>query len=732
MSSISRNAYLVITTGLLALSILPWYGLPQSFWSGDWLGNVQDPQSAPALFQILLHGRHWLAVIYLALAVPLPALLVRRDISAGLLICAAAGGLFLFFLQGFSIGLHGWTSDVPASVFGPVGPQPGMGVGAFLTCTSLLLLLALGLARAGAMRGDIFLVSAVTVIVASILIFVFYPVANVLLAAAVDRGGQYSPYALAARILSEDIWSLGCLWGSRCGVAWNSLLLAATVGVTTALLGLAFALLHRRTGFRAKAVLRVLAVLPIITPPFVIGLGIILLFGRTGIVTAAMSDWLGIPPSRWIYGFFGLVIVQTLAFAPIGYLVLIGVVEGISPSMEEAASTLRAGRARVFRTVTFPLLKPGLANAFLIGFVESLADFGNPLVLGGNFDVLSTDIFFAIVGSQNDPGRAAALAIVLLALTLSAFILQRRWLGSRSYTTIAGKGDSGRPAPLPQTVKFFIYAAALPWLVFTAIVYAIILAGGFLNSLGIDNSFTFKHYVTAFGIEWTDHGILWTGRAWPSFWTTLQLAALAAPPTAAIGLLTAYLLDRQKFIGQTTFEFITMLSFAIPGTVIGVSYIFAFNVPPIELTGTGLILIICFVFRNLPVSIRAGMASLEQIDKSLDECSLTLRHGSFATIRRVILPLVRPAIVASLVYSFVRAITSVSAVIFLVSAKYNLATAYIVGRVEISDFGLAIAYSSVLVVLMMLVIGGIQLAVGEQRRPITIEAGVVPKREQFA
>jgi iron(III) transport system permease protein len=195
--------------------------------------------------------------------------------------------------------------------------------------------------------------------------------------------------------------------------------------------------------------------------------------------------------------------------------------------------------------------------------------------------------------------------------------------------------------------------------------------------------------------------------------------------------LTAYLLNRQRFAGQGAFEFITMLSFAIPGTVIGVSYIIAFNVPPIELTGTGLILIICFVFRNMPVAIRAGLASMSQIDKSLDECSLMLRHGTFATVRRVILPLLRPAIIAALVYSFVRAITSVSAVIFLVSAQYNLATSYIVGRVEVSDFGLAIAYSSVLIVMMTLAIGVIQLGVGQTR--LTRRATeIAPLRQEAA
>jgi iron(III) transport system permease protein len=158
-----------------------------------------------------------------------------------------------------------------------------------------------------------------------------------------------------------------------------------------------------------------------------------------------------------------------------------------------------------------------------------------------------------------------------------------------------------------------------------------------------------------------------------------------------------------------------MLSFAIPGTVIGVSYILAFNVPPIELTGTGVILVICFIFRNMPVGVRAGIASMAQLDKSLDEASLTLGASSFTTVRRVILPLLRPAIVAALAYSFVRAMTAISAVIFLVSANYNMATAYIIGRVENGDYGLAIAYSSVLILVMLLAITLVQLSIGEVR-----------------
>ena len=158
--------------------------------------------------------------------------------------------------------------------------------------------------------------------------------------------------------------------------------------------------------------LNLLALLPIITPPFVVGLGLILLFGRAGLVNQGLEWAFGIEPTRWFYGLPGLWLAQLFAFTPIAFLILRGVVQGISPALEEAAQTLRASRWTTFRTVTWPLLRPGLANAFLLGFVESMADFGNPLMLGGSFNVLSTDIFFAVVGAAQDQGRAAVLGVV--------------------------------------------------------------------------------------------------------------------------------------------------------------------------------------------------------------------------------------------------------------------------------------------------------------------------------
>jgi iron(III) transport system permease protein len=343
-----------------------------------------------------------------------------------------------------------------------------------------------------------------------------------------------------------------------------------------------------------------------------------------------------------------------------------------------------------------------------------MADFGNPLVLGGSNGVLSTEIFFAVVGSQNDPSRAAVLAMVLLFFTLSAFLAQRLWLSGKNFATVTGKGDSGAHIALPRGLSIAVHAVVLPWIAFTLVVYGMILVGGFVKTWGLDNSLTLEHYAKAFSIGF-DGGINWTGVAWNSFWTTMKIALISAPLTAAVGLLTAYIIVRQKFTGKNAFEFALMMSFAIPGTVIGVSYIMAFNLPPLEMTGSALILIACFVFRNMPVGVRGGIAAMSQLDKSLDEASLTLRAGSFRTIRKVILPLLRPAITAALVYSFVRAITSISAVIFLVSAEYNMATSYIVGLVENGEYGVAIAYSSMLIVVMLVVITGFQLLVGERR-----------------
>lgn len=694
----------LLALGAVAFGLLPWYG---------------ERIDGSALSLSFTRGRWWLAPCMLGWLAALLAWRMRpgsawrgRVMTAG-----AVFGLLWIALQGFAVGMRGL--DWPwFGLFGPVTQgQPGFGWGAFLALAVFTVLLSQGVAALGRFRGDGFVSGAVWSIAGLVAVFVFFPVARVLLSAFTNSSGVVDAALAWGRLSATDIWSLSCLaGGTTCGVAWNSLFLASLAGVLSTLLGLAFALLALRSGFRWRKSLQVMSILPIITPPFVIALSLVVLFGRTGMVTVWLETWFGIERSRWIYGLPGVLISQMLSQTPLAFMIMLGVIQGVSPTLEEASQTLRATRWYTFKTVTWPLLRPGLANTCLLGFVESLADFGNPLVLGGNFEVLSTKIFFAVAGAQNDPGRAAILALILLVFTLGAFWLQQRWLGRASYVTVTGKGDAGLPTPLPRRVSALCYATALPWAFLTAALYLLILIGGFVFDIGRGNfEPTLAHFRTGFLVEWGERGIQWTGSAWDSFFTTVAVSAIAAPLTTIIGLLTAYVVARQQFAGRRAFEFMTMLSFAIPGTVIGIAYIVAFNVPPFELTGTGLILVICFVFRNMPVGVRAGLAALSQLDKSLDEASLTLRASSFYTLRRIILPLLRPAIVATLVFSFVHAMTAVSAVIFLVTAQYNMATAYIVGRVEAGEYALAIAYSTLLIVFMLLVIGLIKVGVGERK-----------------
>ncbi|WP_245275127.1 iron ABC transporter permease [Mesorhizobium sp. LSHC412B00] len=710
-SAPGRSALPWVMAAWASFVLLPWYKVEGGFLSFDWLAQPAD--ATPAIM-LALGGRPWLLPIILPLL--LASWLVARNNPKSLAVAGAAGLLWLA-IEGFSIIHSGWGFGLLTQVAGTPGPiQPGLGWGAALYAVAMLMFIAEALAARGWCKGDRFVVGSLSIVIASLILFVAYPLLSILTSAIKDNDGNVVPALFFDKIFSANIWSLRCLYGEgSCGVAWNTVAIAVLVGFFCTALGLALALIALRTKLPAKWLLRGLSILPIITPPFVIGLALILLFGRAGIVTNLMSVHLGIPRSRWIYGMAGITIAQVLAFTPIAFLVLVGVLQGVSPSMEEASQTLRASRWRTFRTVTWPLIRPGLASAFLISFIESMADFANPLVLGGNFNVLSTDIFFAVVGAAHDQGRAAVLAIVLLMFTLAAFVIQRRWIGSRSYVTVAGKGDGGVPATLPKALRIGCYAAVVPWLVLTIVVYGIILGGGFVQSIGRDNTPTLEYFLTAFSIEKGVNGWFFSGSAWPSLLMTIGLALVAMPFTAALGILTAYLLDRQRFAGRTMFEFLAMMSFAIPGTVIGVSYILAFNVPPVQLTGTGLIIVISFIFRNMPVAIRAGLANLGQIDKSLDEASLTLGARSFATLRRVILPILKPAIVTAMIYSFVRAVTAVSAVIFLASGRFNLATVYIVGRADVGEYGIAIVYSAVMIVVMMVILIGIQLLVGERR-----------------
>jgi len=562
---------------------------------------------------------------------------------------------------------------------------------------ALIALATLALARLKVLQGDKFIIASLLLIILLIALFIVFPTIAIFKAMFYDESGAFVP----GQVL--DI--LGRSYIVR--VIGNSLMLSGFVGLMSTLFGLAFALYTTRIARRTAFVGKIFSILPIVTPPFVVGLGVTLMLGRSGYVTEWLMH-LGFTNTNWLYGFNGIAIAQILAFTPLAFMILDGALKSIHPSIEEASYTLRANRYQTFFQIIFPLLRPALANAFLLVFIQSLADFSNPLVLGGSFDVIATQIYFYIAGSQLDYASASTLGTILLLFSLGIFIVQYLWIGNRSYITVSGKSYRGEVQELPRGLKNAITALLAVWVVFNIALYGSIFYGSFTVNWGVDYTLTTKNYVMLFGQGLRDG-------AWPSLINTLIYAGIAAVLTALFGLLIAYIVVRKQFRGKKALEFLTMLCFAIPGTAAGVSYILAFNNAPLYLTGTGIIVIISMVMRDLPVGMRAAIAGLGQLDKSLDEASLSLKGSSFKTIIYIILPLLKPALLSALVTSFVKAMTTVSAIIFLVTADTRVATAYILNRVEDGEYGIAIAYGSILIVVMMSIILFFDWIIGDTR-----------------
>ena len=511
---------------------------------------------------------------------------------------------------------------------------------------------------------------AVAVLVIALTLFVLFPLFRILEASV--RGGD-GTLTLAA--YAEMFSSGKLLLAFR-----NTLVVGVLVAVLATAVGFLFAYAVAVTRTPGKRLFRLLAVLPVISPPFVISLSVLLLFGRRGFITAGL---LGLQNVN-IYGLQGLVLTETLAYFPLAFLVLVGMLEGIDPSLEEAAANAGASRWQVFRTITLPIMVPGVANSMLLVFSQSLADFGNPMVIGGNFTTLPVQVYLQVVGSYDHRG-GAALATLLLTGALAAYLLQKYWVGRKSYVTVTGKPARARePIQDPVlTVPLFIVCGLISALVL--VLYLLVPVGAFIKLWGVDHSLTLSHF--RYAMEVGRKAIL----------DTTQLALLSAPITGLLGMIVAYLVVRGRFFGKSALEFAAMLPMAVPGTVIGVAYVLTFNTPPLVLTGTAAILLLAFIFRTMPVGIRSGVAALHQIDPAIEEASTNLGASTLTTFTGVVLPLIRPAFFAGLTWSFAKSMTTLSSIVFLVSARHNALTAAVMNQVELGRFGPASALCTILI-----------------------------------
>ncbi len=530
---------------------------------------------------------------------------------------------------------------------------------------------------------DPIMVTTIVVLIAFLTLFILYPLAVLL----VDS--VYSKESGLTMSVFKRIFQMASF---RTSIT-NTLKVGFTVGVFSTVVGLLFAYVEEYVKVRTKfmsGLFKVVSMLPVVSPPFVLSLSMIMLFGKAGIITRYVLKIY----DNSVYGYWGIVIVQSLTFFPVCYMMLKGLLKNIDPSLEEAARDMGASRFKVFTSVTLPLILPGLGNAFLVTFIESIADFANPMIIGGSYDTLATTIYLQITGAYDKEG-AAAMAVVLLTITLAMYLVQKYVLEKKTAATLTGKASRARMLIEDRSVTAPLTILCSLIALFVILMYICVPFGALFNTWGYDFSLTTKWFVKVFEKY----------KGFKAFKDSFLLSLASAPITALLSMIISYLVVKRKFKGKGFIEFVSMLAMAVPGTVLGIGYIRGFVNGVFGtgflsgIYGSAAILIIVFVVRSLPTGTRSGISALRQIDKSIEESAYDMGADSFKVFMTVTLPLIKDSFLSGLVTAFVRSITAISAIILLVTPQFLLITVQINEFAEKGSYGIACAFATILIVI---------------------------------
>lgn len=530
------------------------------------------------------------------------------------------------------------------------------------------------------LMGDPIMVSTIVVLIAFLTLFILYPLAILLVDSFVTDSG-----------ISFDVFARIFQMGSFTTAITNTLAVGFLVSIVSALVGLLFAYVEVYVKLRTKfmsGLFQVVSMLPVVSPPFVLSLSIIMLFGKSGLITRYLLQMY----DTNVYGFWGIFVVQTLTFFPVCYMMLKGLLKNIDPSLEEAARDMGASRWKVFTSVTLPLVLPGLGNAFLVTFIESIADFANPMIIGGSYDTLATTIYLQITGAYDKQG-AAAMAVVLLCITLLMFVVQKYVLEAKSTATLSGKASRARMLITDRSVRIPLTVLCSALAVFVVLMYLCVPLGALFNTWGRDFTLTTKWFEQVFTKY---HGL-------QAFRDSFVLSLIASPITAILSMIISYLVVKRNFRTKGFIEAVSMLAMAVPGTVLGVGYIRGFSGGVFHtgvlqgIYGSAAILIIVFIVRSLPTGTRSGISALRQIDKSIEESAYDMGADSFTVFRTVTLPLIKDSFFSGLVTAFVRSITAISAIILLVTPQFFLITVQINEFAGKGNYGIACAFATILI-----------------------------------
>ncbi len=460
---------------------------------------------------------------------------------------------------------------------------------------------------------------------------------------------------------------------------FNTLLLGVINTVVCLVIGFCLAYMTTRGPYALRKPLKIISLVPLIAPPYLFALSLIILFGRNGIVTR----WLDL---HWqLYGFAGVVISQTLAFIPLAFMMLENTLMSLNPNLEESAYDMGASEATILRTITIPLMAPGLLKAALLIFVMTIAEFGNAAILAGRTPFLAPDTYTMITG-ESDFNMGSVLSVVLIAPCIIIFLVHNYLLEGKKFTTIGGKPVASEPRKITPVIRIplIVVTTAAAGAIF--ICFAVVLAASFYKILGVTDRFVLSNY-----LDFTSN---------QAIMNSIRVSFIAAVIGAFIGVLLAYVIVRGRFFGRTFIEMASLSGFALPGTVLGIGYLLAFSAPPLKLTGGIMILALNCVFRFLAVGVEAGISKLHQINIEIEEASADLGASFLTTFHRIVLPIMFPAFIAGFIYTFMTAIVSLSAVVFLVSPGFQLAAVRIFDAAVYGEIGIASATTIKLILIV--------------------------------
>lgn len=544
---------------------------------------------------------------------------------------------------------------------------------------ALVVLLGLGLAVPFAvrrLRNEPVMLAALQAGILSLTIFVLWPLGQVF-AHGFRAGPLASGFSLLQfeRLLEQPMVARATR---------NTLYIGITSAVLATGIGTLIAYTLTLTDVPGKRWLRIITTLPLVSPPFAVSFAILLLFGRRGLIT---YDLLHI--TEWnIYGPHGIIFVQLISDIPLAVLILSAVFASISRDLEEAAEDLGGSPPYVLRTVTFPLVTPAIVTAALLTFINAIADFGNPMLIGGGYQVLATQAFIQMI-ELFDLQLGAALAMLLLVPALGAFALQHWITNRRSYVTVTSGARTGHIRKLPGMIKWPLYALVLLLAALDVLLYGSIFVGAFVQAWG-------------FNFTPTLDNLSGLASAVPQLRNSLIVSIGSGLLGGLAGILFAWLVTRPKLPGRGALDFSATLMYAIPGTVIGIGYIIAFNAAPYFWTGTFAIIIVAYAFRRLPVGLRTAVAAQRQVDPSLEEASLDLGASRFRTFALVTFPLLSRAFFAGVIYIFIRSMTDLSTAIFLNSGRTQLYTVRMFRVMITGTPSEAAAFAGLLIVIILI------------------------------